>query len=112
MSEVVIAKALEKTASPLYHIFGAWAVSLIILIAVALILLFILTRARKEHRQDRNDWFKEVRKDREEYERSLKQRDDIIAKREERQLQVIENNTEALGKVEIAMLVCNNRKPA
>jgi len=110
MPETVIAKTIAQTANPLYHIFGAWSVSLIILISVVLILVFFLVKLLKAHRNDRNDWFKEVREDRKEYAKALDKRDETIAIREQRQLKVIENNTEALGKVEVAMLVCNSRK--
>jgi len=91
MPETVIANSIAKTTMPLFHIFGAWAVSLIILIVVAAVLVIILGKTRKEHRQDRNDWIQTIRDDRNEYSK-------VLDKKDERQVQLIENNTEAFTK--------------
>jgi len=102
MPDELITETVAKTYEPLYGVFGAWAVSLFILIIVSVALVFFIVKIVNAHRADRDDWFNELRDDREKY-------NEEQVKREERQTQVIDNNTEALGKVETALIIFNSK---
>ncbi|RKZ99491.1 MAG: hypothetical protein DRQ47_10960 [Gammaproteobacteria bacterium] len=71
--------------------FGPWAVAIIILIFVAWTRKTDHDKDKTDHREDRNQWIKQTQK----------QAETVI--------DVVKNNTEALGKVEATMQMCQKK---